>query len=557
MKSFVVFCKQLSNYLIWRDIMRKIKSKLGLLIAFMFLFTLVPSIMAKASSGINVDGVKSDWTSLTPLATSPEKGTNDFDIDEFYLTNDSGFLYFWVDTKNVPNWGDEGQMLDIGLNINNEDSGYDRNPWGYQYTFSGTAKKPNIHILVRIKGDTGSWVSVNKAANGSSSELFNSSDLKGSQFAVNREVGIEGKIPLSQLGLEDGDKIKAIVVLTGNNGGAHGVFDVIPRTGNQVATSDTKPETPNVLSTYTSEYTVAITGEFVPVLDSVAGPEVVVQENTATYVARLNTIDGGTTDMDASEVEWAVTDEEGNPSTLATIDATGKLTTNKLPEDATSVVVLVKATRKSNPDQVKTKKVYIVKERIPRINNDGTVTFFADHDGDTLFLVGSMNGWDNTGIEMKKNSNGIFELTIKLEPGTYQYKFLPVSGSWDGDFTDPLNPVIMDGNSAFTFTADDVENGYEISPEEEEPGEEPGSEDPDDEEPGEEPTDEKPADEEEPKDGDQNNNPGNNNGGKSDTNKPLPQTGSPIDTLVLTLIGALTMVAGGFVLFKRKRNLAK
>ncbi|NLM35948.1 MAG: LPXTG cell wall anchor domain-containing protein, partial [Clostridiales bacterium] len=88
-------------------------------------------------------------------------------------------------------------------------------------------------------------------------------------------------------------------------------------------------------------------------------------------------------------------------------------------------------------------------------------------------------------------------------------------------------------------------------------GEEPGSEDPDDEEPGEEPTDEKPADEEEPKDGDQNNNPGNNNGGKSDTNKPLPQTGSPIDTLVLTLIGALTMVAGGFVLFKRKRNLAK
>ena len=45
---------------------------------------------------------------------------------------------------------------------------------------------------------------------------------------------------------------------------------------------------------------------------------------------------------------------------------------------------------------------------------------------------------------------------------------------------------------------------------------------------------------------------GNNNGGKSDTNKPLPQTGSPIDTLVLTLIGALTMVAGGFVLFKRK-----
>ncbi len=83
----------------------------------------------------------------------------------------------------------------------------------------------------------------------------------------------------------------------------------------------------------------------------------------------------------------------------------------------------------------------------PVINQDGTVTFNAEHNGDTLNLVGSMNGWDNKGIPMKKNANGIFSLTIPLSPATYEYKFFPVSGSWDNGFTDSLNPNEKDGNS--------------------------------------------------------------------------------------------------------------
>lgn len=89
-----------------------------------------------------------------------------------------------------------------------------------------------------------------------------------------------------------------------------------------------------------------------------------------------------------------------------------------------------------------TKKLYIVKDKIvsPTINSDGTATFNVPYDGDKLYLVGDINGWDNKGIEMKKVSDGLFTHTIAITPGRHLYKFLPTSGSWDGEFPDPLNP---------------------------------------------------------------------------------------------------------------------
>ena len=38
----------------------------------------------------------------------------------------------------------------------------------------------------------------------------------------------------------------------------------------------------------------------------------------------------------------------------------------------------------------------------PVINGDGTATFNVPYNGDKLYLVGDINGWDNKGIEMKK-----------------------------------------------------------------------------------------------------------------------------------------------------------
>ncbi|MEO3946445.1 alpha-amylase family glycosyl hydrolase [Gorillibacterium sp. CAU 1737] len=84
----------------------------------------------------------------------------------------------------------------------------------------------------------------------------------------------------------------------------------------------------------------------------------------------------------------------------------------------------------------------------PAIEADGSITFVnASHPGDTLYLVGQMNGWnEQTALPFQKQ-DGVFRLNLKLAPGKYEYKFLPTLGSWAGDFTDPLNPRTAGGNS--------------------------------------------------------------------------------------------------------------
>lgn len=85
----------------------------------------------------------------------------------------------------------------------------------------------------------------------------------------------------------------------------------------------------------------------------------------------------------------------------------------------------------------------------PQINDDGTVTFRAEYEGEALYLMGSMVEWNTSKeIKMEKNSDGIFSTTIKLEPGTYEYKFKPNPGyNWEGAFIDQLNSEVANGNS--------------------------------------------------------------------------------------------------------------
>lgn len=88
----------------------------------------------------------------------------------------------------------------------------------------------------------------------------------------------------------------------------------------------------------------------------------------------------------------------------------------------------------------------------PQINDDGTVTFRAEYEGEALYLIGSMVEWNTSKeIKMEKNSDGIFSTTIKLEPGTYEYKFKPNPGdNWEGAFIDQLNSEVANGNSVVT-----------------------------------------------------------------------------------------------------------
>ncbi len=55
-----------------------------------------------------------------------------------------------------------------------------------------------------------------------------------------------------------------------------------------------------------------------------------------------------------------------------------------------------------------------------------------------VILVGDFNQWDPKKHPMKRNSNGAWEKSVLLAPGTYEYKFC-VDGEW---INDPENPLL-------------------------------------------------------------------------------------------------------------------
>ncbi len=77
---------------------------------------------------------------------------------------------------------------------------------------------------------------------------------------------------------------------------------------------------------------------------------------------------------------------------------------------------------------------YEIPVRVNRIQQI-TFNFKPDDKYKNVFLFGSFNSWDKNNIPMKKEGD-IFQATIPLEPGRYQYKFYA-----DGkELIDPVNP---------------------------------------------------------------------------------------------------------------------
>lgn len=253
--------------------MRKQRKWLSVLLVCALVCGLLPiygvgTPQASASSDtITVDGVKdAAWDSIPSVGESAAAGWQGFNIDNLKFTNDGAYLYYWVDA-NVGFWAENGQYIHIALQVNDEDSGISTGPegpsgpvstWKGQYNFSMADKKPQFHIMQRIMND----VDIRSAAVFKSTDLVTpilstETSLKGAKFAVNRVQGFEGKIPLSELGLNNGDTIKAIVVLSGNDANQHGAFDVIPRVaGNKVAEDWNASGDVSTQSVYSNPYTV-------------------------------------------------------------------------------------------------------------------------------------------------------------------------------------------------------------------------------------------------------------------------------------------------------------
>ena len=77
-----------------------------------------------------------------------------------------------------------------------------------------------------------------------------------------------------------------------------------------------------------------------------------------------------------------------------------------------------------------------VKKAAPKAAKPGekSVTFTVHAEaGKSVYLAGSFNNWDPTGKKMlEKKSGGVYATTVKLAPGTYQYKFV-IDGTWCAD----------------------------------------------------------------------------------------------------------------------------
>lgn len=76
----------------------------------------------------------------------------------------------------------------------------------------------------------------------------------------------------------------------------------------------------------------------------------------------------------------------------------------------------------------------------PNLTADGVVFVFKPEGGGKkkIFLAGNFNDWkpDNPQFLMTADAGGTYTITVKLPPGTYQYKFV-ADGQW---IKDPFSP---------------------------------------------------------------------------------------------------------------------
>lgn len=87
---------------------------------------------------------------------------------------------------------------------------------------------------------------------------------------------------------------------------------------------------------------------------------------------------------------------------------------------------------------------------------EGVIFRFYAPGANIVYLAGTFNNWSPNSIPMKKKEGGIWEVTVKLVPGAYQYKFVINGTTWKED---PLNPAKVDDgyggyNSVFILKED-------------------------------------------------------------------------------------------------------
>ena len=77
--------------------------------------------------------------------------------------------------------------------------------------------------------------------------------------------------------------------------------------------------------------------------------------------------------------------------------------------------------------------------RIPRrpSTKQAIVFEYFDPSATVVTLVGDFNKWDPKARPLKRDAGRLWKVMVRLEPGSYQYKFVVNGERWEED---PLNP---------------------------------------------------------------------------------------------------------------------
>lgn len=80
----------------------------------------------------------------------------------------------------------------------------------------------------------------------------------------------------------------------------------------------------------------------------------------------------------------------------------------------------------------------VISPRMPRrpSTKQPVVFEYFDPSASIVTLVGDFNKWDLKARPLKRDAGGLWKVTVRLEPGTYQYKFVVNGERWEED---PLN----------------------------------------------------------------------------------------------------------------------
>ncbi len=78
--------------------------------------------------------------------------------------------------------------------------------------------------------------------------------------------------------------------------------------------------------------------------------------------------------------------------------------------------------------------------------------------GESVFLVGDFNNWDETATIMKRQKNGSFTITLDLDKSReYQFRYLVNSTEWHNDWEADKyvpNPYSGDNSVVATFESE-------------------------------------------------------------------------------------------------------